>query len=72
MRPIEHIRRNIFRIGQIEMAKIAGVSQATISRWEKNVCPASGAMARIRDEAVRRAIPWDDRWFFEAPVEAAE
>lgn len=70
MSSIGHIRKNIFRVSQTEMARIAGVSQATISRWENGVSPSQDDMARIRSEALNRDIPWNDRWFFE--VEAAE
>jgi len=73
MNAIMHIRKNVFRVSQTEMADIAGVSQSTISKWEAGLqTPISDAFKSIRSEAIRRAIPWDDRWFFEAPVEAAE
>lgn len=63
---MSHIRRNVFRVSQYEMARIAGVSQATVSKWEAGVqVPLSTAFANIRREARQRAIPWDDRWFFE-------
>jgi len=72
MNAMTHIRKNVFRVTQIEMASIADVAQSTISRWENGGEPTQAEMARIRLEAIRRAIPWDDRWFFEAPVEVGE
>lgn len=60
------IRLNVFRCNQYEMAEIAGVNQGTISKWEAGLnAPHISALARIRREARRRAIPWSDSWFFE-------
>jgi transcriptional regulator with XRE-family HTH domain len=71
-RPLFHIRKKVFGVTQAEMALIAGVSQATISRWEEGrQSPDHDALARIRSRATKRGIPWDDRWFFEAPETAA-
>jgi hypothetical protein len=66
MTPWEHIRRNVFRCTQYEMAAIAGVSQGTISKWESGTqTPLATALGNIRRAARQRAVPWDDRWFFE-------
>lgn len=71
MTPTEHIRCNIFRVTQAVFGEIAGTTQASVSRWEKGEqVPDQQEMARIRDEARRRNICWDDRWFFEVPSEA--
>ena len=60
------LRKNVFRASQQEMARIAGVTQPTISRWEDgSQMPMSTALQRIRAYAKRRAIPWDDAWLFE-------
>lgn len=73
MNPLLHIRKNVFGVTQAEMAGIADVSQATISRWESgSSSPDSGELARIRHEATMRSLPWNDSWLFEAPSEAAE
>lgn len=66
------IRRNVFRVTQIEMAQIAGVKQPTISRWERGLRdPDLSHLQRIRAEARRRKLRWDDRWFFAAEGRAA-
>lgn len=67
--PLVHIRRDVFRENQSRFARIAGVSQATISRWEKGEQePTRDKLALIRDEARKRRIFWSDAWFFEAPA----
>lgn len=72
MNPILYIRTAIFRAKQSEFAAIADVAQATVSRWENGVCcPSLDEMRNIREEAHRRRIEWDDRWFFAAPQERA-
>jgi len=48
------------------MAEIAGTTQATISRWESDgLRPSLRQLKRIRTEARRRHLKWDDSWFFE-------
>lgn len=72
MNPLLQIRKNVFDVTQREMAVIAEVSQATISRWENGGAPDRHELSRIRLEALKRGLPWEDSWFFEAPSEAAE
>lgn len=68
MNVMRHIRRVVFDITQAEMAKIAGVGQASVSRWEAGVQePTRAELSRIRDEAAARTIRWQDEWFFEQP-----
>jgi len=68
MRPIEHIRKEIFRVSQALFGEIAGTTQASVSRWEAGEQePGLEEMARIRCSATERGIRWDDRWFFELP-----
>jgi transcriptional regulator with XRE-family HTH domain len=77
--PLIHIRKSIFGFTQAEMARLAKVSQGTVSRWEAGeLSPDRNAMRRIRAAALKkvslkrgRGKSWDDRWFFELP-EAAE
>ena len=74
MGPIAHIRKHILGATQTAFAQIAGVTQATVSRWERGELePSREEMARIRSAAHERGIAWDDRWFFEpAPVAAPQ
>lgn len=73
MTPIEHIRRNVLKATQTEFAAIAGVKQATVSRWEAGEFkPRQGEMEQIRAEALARGLEWDDRWFFDAPPTAPD
>lgn len=72
MRPIEHIRKAVLDVSQVEFAAIAETTQATVSRWESGqLDPDLTELGRIRDAVKARGLPWDDRWFFEG-VEAAE
>lgn len=65
MNQMLRIRRKVFRVNQTEMAKIAGVTQPTISRWERGMRdPELKHLRRIRTEAARRRLQWDDGWFF--------
>jgi len=67
MKPIAHIRTNVLKVSQDEMATIAGVNQSTVSRWENedNFAPSGHAMRRIRDEAIKRHVEgWSDALFF--------
>lgn len=71
MGPIEHIRIEVFKASQVEFAAIAGTTQASVSRWENGIQePDLEEMARIRDEARKRGLAWEDRWFFEIPESA--
>lgn len=71
MNALRHIRKHVFGLTQTEFASLAGVGQASVSRWENGVAPSLEEMAAIRQAAVDRGIPWDDRWFFEQPSENA-
>lgn len=60
------IRTKVFGVTQVEMAGIAKVSQATISRWESDLRdPSLPELSRIRAAAKRRRLKWDDAWLFE-------
>ena len=74
MNPMFHIRKNVFAVTQAEMARIAAAGQAAVSRWENGVTfPTAVQLERIRVEARRRGLDWDDSWFFETPAaEAAQ
>lgn len=62
-----HIRKNVLKISQRELADIAGTTQASVSRWEAGEQePSLSEMAKIREAARAQGIQWDDRWFFDA------
>jgi transcriptional regulator with XRE-family HTH domain len=59
----------MFALPQQEFAALAGVAQATISRWETGeFSPSLPELQRIRNEAIRRGFNWDDSLFFEDSV----
>lgn len=72
MNTMRHIRTSVFRVTQAEFGRLAGVGQATVSRWEGGVAPSLEEMQAIRKAAFERGIDWDDRWFFEAPENSEE
>lgn len=73
MSSLRHIRKSVLGLSQAEMAAITAVSQGTVSKWENGeLNPNRDEMARIRDEARRRGLAWEDAWFFEVPSEAAQ
>lgn len=68
MRPIAYIRQNVFQVSQASFAAIAGVTQATVSRWENGEFePNRNELERIRSAACESGKPWDDSWFFKIP-----
>jgi transcriptional regulator with XRE-family HTH domain len=73
MRPIEHIRRHVFDLSQAAFGEIAGTTQASVSRWESgNQDPDLEQMARIREAARSRGLPWNDGLFFKTPESVAD
>ncbi|MER8827200.1 helix-turn-helix domain-containing protein [Mesorhizobium sp. M0938] len=69
MSAIRHIRREVFKVTQAEFAVLAGVTQASVSRWEAGGAPSLDEMQAIRKAAADREIAWNDAWFFEAPAQ---
>ena len=69
MNALKHIRKNVFAVTQAEFATVAGVTQATVSRWENGVAPSLEEMQAIRSAASERGIDWSDALFFDAPAE---
>jgi predicted transcriptional regulator len=68
MSELHHIRTEILKASQRELAAIAGVTQATVSRWETGELePSRDELSRIRNEVMKRKLRWNDRWFFERP-----
>ena len=77
MNTIRHIRTNIFGVSQTAFAKIAGVKQASVSRWESSSnssAPTLAEMAAIRAAALDKGLNWSDSYFFQsdAPDEPYE
>jgi transcriptional regulator with XRE-family HTH domain len=68
MTPMQRVRKSVLGLSQSELARIAQVSQGTVSKWETGELePGRDELGRIRDAARARGIAWDDRWFFEPP-----
>lgn len=68
-----HIRKDFLKLTQSEMAVVTGVSQATVSRWETGELePSRSELARIRDEAMRRNLSWNDSLFFAPTAQSNE
>jgi len=69
MSAIGHIRKNVLRVSQSELGAIAGVTQATVSRWEAGeLNPDLRQMALIRAAARRKkGAGWKDALFFDPP-----
>lgn len=71
-KPITHIRTKVLGCSTQEaFAKLIGVQQSTVSRWENGMEPDRASLSRIREVAIERGVQWDDRWFFEVPQESA-
>lgn len=70
MSVIAHIRKRVLEVTQVALAEMTGVTQATVSRWEKGeLWPNHRELAIIRD-AGRAKLPteWEDNWLFEVPA----
>lgn len=70
MNAVKYIRKRVFKLNQAPFAaEVAKVSQATVSRWERDDLPGSQPnrteMGRIRSAAIERGLDWDDNWFFQ-------
>jgi transcriptional regulator with XRE-family HTH domain len=61
--------RQILNLPQNELASIAGVSQATVCRWEKGQWePNRDELERIRNYALTHGYEWEDAFFFPPDV----
>ncbi|MFG1462301.1 helix-turn-helix transcriptional regulator [Xanthobacter sp. DSM 24535] len=68
MSALLHIRTELFKISQAEMARIAETTQATVSRWENGrSSPDLTHLERIRAAAQERGVKLKDAIFFAAP-----
>ena len=67
MNPIKFIRSEVLGLNQHELAAVAGVSQATVSRWESGeLHPGFMEMVKMRDEAERIGKPFEVSVFFQS------
>lgn len=68
MENLRRIRKQLFRVSQVEFAEIAGVTQATVSRWETGIlAPGLVELDRIRSAAKARRIKLRAEDFFAEP-----
>lgn len=64
------IRTEVFGLDQQGFAALLGISQGTISRWEKPVqnalklFPNYHHLEKIRKAAKKKKLPWQDAWLF--------
>lgn len=74
MKPIRHIRKNVFGVNQTEFADMLGTTQAAVSRMERGAEITDKRMMMIRELAKERRLKLKDTMFFETPddVQAAE
>lgn len=59
------IRKNVFRMNQIDFADLVGVHQSSVSRWENGTPPSLHEMKIIRSAAAQRRLKFPDSLFFE-------
>lgn len=72
MNTLKRIRVEIFSLNQVEFARVAGVSQSTVSRWESGeIAPGLSSLRRLRKAALEAGAPWDDSLILE-PAHSAE
>jgi hypothetical protein len=66
-----HVRICVFQMKQIDYAEMLGLEQAAVSFWETQGRFGSfESMVKVRTEALKRGISWNDLWFFEVPPDA--
>jgi transcriptional regulator with XRE-family HTH domain len=57
--------RQLLNLPQNQIAIIAGVSQATVCRWEQGQWePNRDELERIRNYALKHGYKWEDAFFF--------
>ena len=69
MNAMRHIRK-LLNLSQAAFADVAGVNQATVSRWETGLSePSREELMRIREHAIGAGVEWNDALFFQPPLE---
>lgn len=69
MSAIAHIRKSVLGLSQAEVAALTGVTQATVSRWEKGeLFPNLRELGVLRQAAREKDASFDDRLFFDPPA----
>jgi DNA-binding XRE family transcriptional regulator len=65
---LSFVRKALLKLTQVKFARIAGASQATVSRWETGELePSMSQLRAIRDAAVGAGLEWNDSWLLDAP-----
>lgn len=73
MSNFRQIRKDLFQVSQSEFGEIAGVTQATVSRWEAGIStPNLAELARIREAANQRGLSLSADDFFRQSVAPSE
>lgn len=72
MTKLKAIRKNVFGMKQVDFSGLVGVSQQAYSTAEKKDAMPHWYQVAIREAAKKRGIEWDDRWFFEPPLEVSQ
>jgi len=72
MNNIRRIRKAVFGVSQAHFAGFAGVTQATVSRWEAGqLAPSLLELTKIREEAKKRGLKLKAEEFFAQAEKAA-
>ena len=50
---------------QVELAELAQCNQGVVSKWlSGRYQPDLHTLLRLRKNAIKRRLPWDDKWIF--------
>ncbi len=68
MPTLRTLRTKVLKLSQAELAKIVGLDQSRIARWENGtLAPSLPHLAVIRRYAKKHVPGWRDEFFFELP-----
>ncbi|CAN1564722.1 Cro/C1-type helix-turn-helix domain [Caulobacteraceae bacterium] len=72
MSPIRFVRSVVLGLTQAEFARLLGVREAAVSKWETGRVVDLPIGSKIRPAVLKiveeRGLPWQDSWLFEVPV----